>query len=140
MYGYQPELDEQHGEPRGPHAAEPVDRLAGQVVDQAEVGVEHVPPDQQHRERRHGVRQDDEQPVEPQRAEPRRVQRDRHQQACRERRDDGEDGEREVPAEDAEERPGDRGVGERPGVVAEADVDLPPLGQGHARGVDEAAP
>ena len=46
----EPELGQEDREPRRPFAAEPVDVDSRQAVDHPEVGVEHVSPDEQHRE------------------------------------------------------------------------------------------
>jgi hypothetical protein len=67
------------------------------------------------------------------------VEHDRHQQAEGEGEGHGQGGEGEVPDQGAEEVLGDQRVGEHVGEVAEADVDLPALGQVLAVGVDEQA-
>ena len=78
----QPQLHQDDRQPGRPRLAEPVDVQPEQPVDQTEVGVEHVPPDQQHRERRHGVRQDQQRSGRALRAaHPRRVQRQRAAEA-----------------------------------------------------------
>ena len=100
-----------------------------QPVDEPEVGVEHVPPDQQHRERRHRVRQDEQRAVEALAAQPLGVQHDRDQQAEREGQPDDGDREGEVPDQDPKNDAGDDRVGQHVGEVAEADVDLPALGE-----------
>ena len=111
-------------------ATQPVDVEVQRLVDQPEllVLVEHLPPHQRRDEARQGIREDEQRAPDALALDPVVVeqQRKRHaEQEGREHRDQRED---EVPDEDLDEPVAQRLVGQRVGVVAQADI-LDPSGR-----------
>src|SRR5690606_17180155 len=121
----QPQVDEQDRHFGPPGAGKPGRRPAEQglhgAVDHPQLGVEHAAPDQNGDQRRHGIGDDQQTADELFKWKAGVVEQHRNRQAQREVKQQAEDGEGEVPGDNAHQGAAQGRAGEKFSEVVEAD-------------------